>query len=183
MSTATHTGITTWTVDPTHAEVGFSVRHLMISTVRGRFGAVTGTVTLDEQNPAKSSIDVTIDVSSIDTRQEARDTHLRSADFFDVENHPTMHFVSTRVDGDINGEFRVVGNLTIRGVTRPVTLDVNAEGRGMDPWGKERMGFSAAGKIRRGDFGLNWNQALEAGGVVVGDEVKLSIDAELIRQD
>lgn len=183
MSTAAHTGTSTWTIDPTHAEVGFAVRHLMISTVRGRFGAITGAVTLNEEHPEKSTIDVTIDVTSLDTRQEQRDAHLRSADFFDVEHHPSMHFVSTRVEGDVSSDFRVQGNLTIRGVTRPVTLDVSAQGRGMDPWGKERMGFSATGKIRRGEFGLNWNQALEAGGVVVGDEVKLSIDAELVRQD
>ena len=183
MSTAAHTGTSTWTIDPTHAEVGFAVRHLMISTVRGRFGAITGTVTLNEEHPEKSTIDATIDVTSIDTRQEQRDAHLRSADFFDVEHHPSMRFVSTRVEGDVSNDFRVQGNLTIRGVTRPVTLEVSAQGRGMDPWGKVRMGFSATGKIRRGEFGLNWNQALEAGGVVVGDEVKLSIDAELVRQD
>lgn len=172
----------TWTIDASHAEVGFSVRHLMISTVRGRFGAVSGTAVIDDRNPSASKVDVTIDVSSIDTRQEQRDAHLRSPDFFDVANHPTMHFVSTRIEGDITSEFKLVGNLTIRGVTHEVTLNVTAEGRGRDPWGNDRAGFSATGKINRGDWGLTWNQVLEAGGVTVSDEVKLSIDAELVRQ-
>jgi polyisoprenoid-binding protein YceI len=180
--TESSTKTSPWTVDATHAEVGFSVRHLMISTVRGRFGAVTGTVTLDEATPTNSRVDVTIDVNSIDTRTEQRDGHLRSADFFDVATFPTMHFISTRIDGNSTSEFRLTGNLTIRDVTREVTLDVVAEGRGMDPWGNERAGFSATGKINRDDFGLSWNQALEAGGVVVSNEVKLSIDVELVRQ-
>lgn len=178
----TTTNTTTWAIDASHAEVGFSVRHLMISTVRGRFGGISGTVTLDESNPNASKVDVSIDVSTIDTRQEQRDAHLRSADFFDVANYPTMHFVSKRIDGDVTDEFKVIGDLTIRGVTREVTLDVKAEGRGKDPWGGERAGFSAKGKLNRADFGLTWNQALEAGGVVVGDEVKLTIDAEVIKQ-
>jgi polyisoprenoid-binding protein YceI len=139
-------------------------------------------VTLDEATPTNSRVDVTIDVNSIDTRTEQRDGHLRSADFFDVATFPTMHFISTRIDGNSTSEFRLTGNLTIRDVTREVTLDVVAEGRGMDPWGNERAGFSATGKINRDDFGLSWNQALEAGGVVVSNEVKLSIDVELVRQ-
>ena len=174
--------ITTWTIDPSHAEIGFAVRHLMIATVRGRFGAVSGTVTVDETNPRNSKIDVTVDVTSVDTRQEMRDNHLRSPDFFDVAKYPTMHFVSKRIDGDIGGEFRVLGDLTIRGVTREVTLTANLEGRTKDPWGNERAGFSASGKINRHDFGLTWNQALESGGVMVGDEVKLTIDVELVHQ-
>ena len=173
---------TTWTIDPAHAEIGFAVRHLMIATVRGRFGAVSGTVTVDEENPHNSKLDVTVDVNSIDTRQEMRDNHLRSADFFDVENHPTMHFLSKRIEGDVHGEFRVVGDLTIRGITREVALTATLEGRTRDPWGNERAGFSATGKINRRDFGLNWNQALETGGVMVGDEVKLTIDVELVHQ-
>jgi polyisoprenoid-binding protein YceI len=177
------TQTTKWTIDSTHAEVGFSVRHLMISTVRGRFGAVAGTVIADDEEPKNSKVDVTIDVSSIDTRQEMRDNHLRSPDFFDVANHPTMHFVSERIEGDPRkGEFQIIGDLTIRGVTRQVALDATLEGETRDPWGKERAGFSASGKVNRTDFGLNWNQALEAGGVVVSDEVKLSIDVELVKQ-
>ena len=173
---------TTWTIDASHAEVGFSVRHLMISTVRGRFGGIAGTVTLDESNPNASHVDVTIDVSTIDTRQAQRDAHLRSPDFFDADNHPTMRFVSKRIKGDVTDEFTIVGDLTIRGTTREVSLDVKAEGRGMDPWGNERAGFSAKGKINRSEFGLTWNQMLEAGGVAVGDEIKLSIDAEVVKQ-
>lgn len=176
------TKTTTWTIDPAHAEIGFAVRHLMIATVRGRFGAVTGTVTVDEQDPKRSTVDVTVDVSSIDTRQEMRDNHLKSPDFFDVEQYPTMHFVSKRIDGDVNDEFRITGDLTIRGVTREVTLTATLEGRTRDPWGNERAGFSVSGKINRHDFGLNWNQALETGGVMVGDEVKLTIDVELVHQ-
>ncbi|HEY4218834.1 MAG TPA: YceI family protein [Gemmatimonadaceae bacterium] len=179
---ATENATSTWNVDAAHAELGFAVRHLMISSVRGRFGAVTGSVTLDEKHPESAKIDVTIDVTSVDTRQEMRDNHLRSADFFDVANHPTMHFVSTKVDGDIASEFRVTGDLTIRGATHSVTLDVTNEGRVKDPWGNDRVGVHATGKIKRSDFGLTWNQALEAGGVAVGDEVKLSLDVELVRQ-
>ena len=173
---------TTWNVDPAHAEIGFAVRHLMISTVRGRFGTVTGTVIVDETNPKNSTIDVSVDVTSIDTRQEMRDNHLRSADFFDAANHPTMHFVSKRIEGNVPDEFKVTGDLTIRGTTREVTLDATLEGRGTDPWGNERAGFSATGKINRKDFGLTWNQNLEAGGVMVGEEVKMSIDVEIIKQ-
>src|SRR5436190_10276667 len=161
----------TWAIDSMHAEVGFAVKHLMISTVRGRFGAVSGTVTLDPANPTASLVDVTIDVASIDTRQEMRDNHLRSPDFFDVANYPTMHFVSKRIDGDIQRKFRVVGDLTIRDVTREVTLDATNEGSTKDPWGNDRVGISALGKLNRNDFGLTWNQALEAGGVVVGEDV------------
>jgi polyisoprenoid-binding protein YceI len=183
-ATASQTNATTstWNVDPTHVEVGFAVRHLMISTVRGRFSKVAGTVLLDEKRPESSKVDVVVDIASIDTRQEQRDGHLRSADFFDAENFPTMHFVSTKIEGDTTGEFTITGDLTIRGTTRPVTLQATAEGRGMDPWGGERMGFGAKGKFNRSDFGLTWNQALEAGGVAVGDEVKITIDLELIRQ-
>lgn len=172
----------TWTIDPAHTEIGFAVRHLMLSTVRGRFGAVTGSVTVDEKDPNSAKVDVTIDVTSIDTRQEGRDNHLRSADFFDVATYPTMHFVSKRIEADVTGTFRVIGDLTIKGTTREVALDVTLEGRAIDPWGNDRVGFSATGKLNRADFGLTWNQALETGGVVVGDEIKLSIDAELVRQ-
>ena len=181
MTTTTHP-TTTWTVDPAHAELGFAVRHLMINNVRGRFGKVEGTVEVDNENPSNSRIDVTIDVNSIDTRQEMRDNHLRSADFFDAANYPTMHFVSKRIVGDVNADFTVIGDLTIRGTTREVELAAHLEGKGRDPWGNERAGFSASGKLNRHDFGLNWNQALEAGGVTVGAEVKISIDVELMHK-
>ncbi len=173
---------TFWTVDPAHAELAFSVRHLMISNVRGRFGKVEGTVVVDDAEPNKSKIDVTIDVNSIDTRQEMRDNHLRSADFFDAANHPTMHFVSKRIVGDVQKEFQIVGDLTIRGTTHEVELKAHLEGRGKDPWGNERAGFSLTGSINRHDYGLNWNQALEAGGVAVSAEVKITIDVEIIQK-
>ena len=170
---------TLWTVDPAHAELAFSVRHLMISNVRGRFGKIEGTVTVDNANVNESKIDVTIDVNSIDTRQEMRDNHLRSADFFDAANHPTMHFVSKRIVGDVTKDFQVLGDLTIRGTTREIALQAHLEGRGMDPWGNDRAGFSLTGTLNRHDYGLNWNQALEAGGVTVGAEVKMAIDVEI----
>jgi polyisoprenoid-binding protein YceI len=172
----------TWAIDTAHAEIGFAVKHLMIATVRGRFGAVTGAVTVDEANPSDSVVDVTVDVASIDTRQEMRDNHLRSPDFFDAANYPTMHFVSKRIEGDVRGKFRVVGDLTIRDVTKEVTVHATNEGSTKDPWGNDRIGISASGTLNRGDFNLTWNQALETGGVMVGDEVKLSIDVELIHQ-
>jgi polyisoprenoid-binding protein YceI len=181
MSTVTAPARTTWAIDPTHSHVEFSVRHLMIATVKGRFADVKGTVILDEQNPAQSEIDVTIDAASIDTRVAQRDEHLRSADFFDVAQFPSLTFKSRRIarDGD---ELSVVGDLTIRGVSREVTLAVTEHGRQTDPWGGERAGFEATGKIKRSDFGLTWNQALETGGVMVGDDVKISIDVELVKQ-
>ena len=181
-TTTTPSGVTTWSIDASHTEVGFAVRHLMISTVRGRFAGVAGSVSLDEGNPRSARLDVTIDVNSIDTRQEQRDAHLRSSDFFDVAQFPTMRFVGSKIEGDITGDFTVGGELTIRGVTRPITLEATSEGRGPDPWGSERAGFSAKGKVNRSEFGLTWNQVLEAGGVTVGDEIKISIDVELVRQ-
>jgi polyisoprenoid-binding protein YceI len=181
MTTAAVAAKTTWAIDAGHSSVEFAVKHLMISTVRGRFSDVTGTVQLDSEDPANSTIDVAVNVVSIDTRQEQRDEHLRSADFFDVTNFPVLTFKSTRIrrDGD---DFKVDGDLTIRGVTRPVTLDATEEGRTRDPWGGERIGFSARTKINRRDFGLTWNQVLEAGGFAVGDEVKITVDAELVKQ-
>ncbi len=173
---------TVWTVDPAHAELAFSVRHLMISNVRGRFGKVEGTVTANDQNLNDATVDVTVDVASIDTRQEMRDNHLRSADFFDAANYPKMHFVSKRIVGDVTKEFQVIGDLTIRGKTHEITLKAHLEGRGNDPWGNERAGFGLSGALNRHDYGLDWNQALEAGGVTVGAEVKISIDVEIFRK-
>jgi len=180
-TTAQPTATTTWTIDPAHSTVEFAVKHLMISTVKGRFVDVTGTIRADERDPKRSSVEATMSVASIDTRVEQRDNHLRSADFFDVEKYPTIVFKSTRIEGDPTDEFRLVGDLTIRGVTREITLDAAFEGRGKDPWGGERAGFSARTKLNRKDFGLTWNQALETGGVVVGDEVKVSVEVELVK--
>src|SRR5215813_9040242 len=144
----TSTAATTlWTVDPAHAELAFSVRHLMISNVRGRFGKVEGNVVVDNADLNQSKIDVTVDVNSIDTRQEMRDNHLRSADFFDAGNYPTMHFVSKRIVGDVTKNFQIVGDLTIRGTTHEIELDARLEGRGKDPWGNERAGFNLSGSL------------------------------------
>jgi len=180
--TTTADNTTVWAIDAAHAELGFAVRHLMLAMVRGRFGGVNGTITVDEHDPRNAKIDVTVDVASVDTRQAMRDNHLRSPDFFDVANHPTMHFVSKRIEGDVTGSFKLIGDLTIRGTTREVTLDAHFEGRAKDPWGNDRAGFSATGKLNRRDYGLTWNQALETGGVAVGDEVKLTLDVEVVRQ-
>jgi len=179
MSTSTQTQ-TTWKIDTTHSSVEFAVKHMMIATVKGRFTDVSGTIEFDEQDPTGGRADITIAAASIDTREAQRDTHLKSADFFDVEKFPTLTFRSTRIQGTPQ-EFKMTGDLTIHGVTRPVTLDVTHEGRGKDPWGGERVGYSATGKIKRSDFGLTWNAALETGGFLVGDDVKISLDIELIK--
>ena len=182
MSTTTATPAkTTWKIDPAHSLIEFAVRHLMITTVKGRFAGVEGTVQLDETDPAFADVDVRIDVASIDTREPQRDAHLRSADFFDVEQHPHITFVTKRPITRRDNRFTLLGDLTVHGVTKEVALDVTEEGRGKDPWGGERMGFSATTKIKRSDFGLTWNQALEAGGVLVGDEIKISLDLELLK--
>lgn len=179
----TSTATTTWTVDPTHTSAEFSVRHLMISTVKGRFAAVSGTVTTDGTDLSKGTVAVDIEVASIDTREPQRDAHLKSADFFDAENHPKITFRSTAINRTSPDEdFTIVGDLTIRGTTREVTLAVTPEGAVKDPWGNDRIGFSATTKVKRSDYGLVWNLALETGGVVVGEEVKISLDVELIKQ-
>ena len=180
-SGTTDTTLTTWQIDPGHSEVGFAVKHLMISSVRGRFSGVKGTIVLDGEDVSRSSVEVEIDASTIDTREEKRDGHLRSPDFFDVEKHPTITFRSRRIEPIGDDRFRVTGDLTIRGVTREVVLEAVEEGRGGDPWGGERVGFSATGKIDRREFGLTWNQALETGGVLVSNDIKLSIEAEAVK--
>ena len=185
MSTAAETQtstFTTWSIDPAHSQIEFAVRHMMITTVKGRFGIVHGTVRSHDADPAKGDVDIEIDADSIDTRELQRDAHLKSADFFDVEKFPKLTFKSTGIS-DVQGDhFKLTGDLTIHGVTRPVTLDVTSAGRGKDPWGGERAGFSATARIKRSEFGLTWNQALEAGGFLVGDEVKINLDIELVKQ-
>lgn len=176
-----NTDTSKWNIDPTHSAVEFAVRHMMIATVRGRFSDVTGFVEMNEKDATLSKVDVTIQAASIDTRQEQRDAHLRSADFFHAEQFPTLHFVGKQIKGNVNGDFTLTGDLTIRGTTREIKLDVTKEGQVNDPWGNLRAGFTAKGKISRADFGLTWNQVLEAGGVAVGDEIKISIDVELVR--
>jgi polyisoprenoid-binding protein YceI len=172
---------TTWSIDAAHTEVGFEVKHLMISRVRGRFANVTGTIQLDEANLAASSVVAEIDVASIDTRQEQRDAHLRSPDFFDAERFPVISFRSTRVERGAGDGFRVVGELTIRDVTREVVLGAQDEGRGKDPWGGDRAAFSASVTVDRRDFGLTWNQALETGGVLVGNDIRISLDVQAVK--
>lgn len=172
---------TTWKIDPAHTTVEFSAKHMMITTVRGRLGEVEGTIETDEEHPECSTVQVTIAAASIDTRNEQRDAHLRSGDFLDVEHYPSITFRSTRIEGG-KDHFRLTGDLAIRGRSRPVTLDVRFEGRSKDPWGGERAGFSATTTIDRREWGLMWNQALEAGGVLVGNELRLSIDVQAVKQ-
>jgi polyisoprenoid-binding protein YceI len=184
MSTAVETAATrtTWAIDPVHSNVEFAVRHLMITTVRGRFTDVSGAIVLDEASPEKSSVDINIGVASIDTREAQRDAHLRSADFFEAETHPAITYRSTAVRDYSAGGFTLTGDLTIHGVTREVALAVVAEGRSKDPWGGERVGYSATTKIKRSEFGLTWNQVLEAGGFAVGDEVKITLDVQAVKK-
>ena len=183
MSTAVETQPrTTWSIDPVHSSVEFAVRHLMITTVKGRFADVQGAVTLDESNPAASSADITIGVASIDTREPQRDAHLRSADFFEADAYPTITFRSREVRKASADAFELVGDLTIHGVTREVVLDVTVEGRSKDPWGGQRAGYAATTKIKRSDFGLTWNQLLETGGLAVSDEVKITLDVQLVNK-
>lgn len=171
----------TYEIDPAHSSVHFSVRHLMVSNVRGEFGKVSGTVKYDPQNPSNSSVEATIDASSIHTRDAQRDGHLKSADFLDVEKFPTLTFRSKRISVEPGGG-KVTGDLTVRGVTREVTLDVEGPTPEMkDPWGKLRIGASATAKLDRKDFGVVWNSPMETGGFVIGDEVKVNIDLEIVR--
>jgi len=173
---------TTWKLDPAHTLVEFSAKHLMITTVKGRITDIEGTIQSDEKNPQNSSVEAVLKAASLDTRTDQRDQHLRSADFLDVEKFPEIRFRSTRIEG-AKESFKLTGDLTIRDVTRPITLDVEFEGTTRDPWGGERVGFSAKGKIDRRDFGLTWNQALETGGVVVGNDIKINLEVEAIKVD
>jgi polyisoprenoid-binding protein YceI len=169
----------TWTIDPSHSTVQFGVRHMMVSKVRGRFGNFEGTINIGE-DPLLSSVKVTIDAASIDTRDAKRDEHLRSADFFDVEHYPTLEFASRKVHDQGAGNYLVEGDLTIRGVTRRVELQVEYLGVAQDPWGGTRAGFEAKTEISRKDFGLEWNLALETGGFVLGDKVQIELGVEAV---
>jgi polyisoprenoid-binding protein YceI len=173
---------TTWNIDPTHSVAEFKVRHLMISNVKGSFPKVAGVLTLDEADPAKSSVEATIDVASIETRDAQRDGHLKSADFFDVEKFPTMTFKSTGVKAEGVGEGTVEGNLTIRDVTRPVVFHVEGPTAPVkDPWGNLRVAVAATTKISRKEYGLTWSAPMEAGGVMIGDEVTITLDVEFVK--
>jgi len=171
---------TAWKLDPSHTIAEFSAKHLMITTVKGRITDIEGTIYSDEKDLKNSSVEATLKAVSLDTRTDQRDQHLRSADFLDVEKFPEIRFRSTRIQGD-KQSFKLTGDLTIRDVTKPITLDVEFEGQTKDPWGGERVGFSATGKIDRREFGLTWNQALEAGGVVVGNDIKISLEVEAVK--
>jgi polyisoprenoid-binding protein YceI len=170
----------TWNIDSTHSTIGFAVRHLVIAKVRGHFKTLSGAITWDDADPRRSSVTVEIDAASIDTAESKRDEHLRSADFLDVAQYPTLSFRSTRVELEGDAIVRVVGELTLHGVTREVTLAVEDLGRTKDPWGNQRAAFAATTSIDRKDFGLRWNQALETGGVLVGDKVEISLDLQAV---
>jgi polyisoprenoid-binding protein YceI len=181
VETAPVTGIKTmWKLDPSHSTVEFSAKHLMITTVKGRITDIEGTIHIDEEKPKNSSVEAVLNAASLDTRTEQRDRHLRSADFLDVDKFPQIRFRSTRIQGD-KERFKLTGDLTIRDVMKPITLDVEFEGQTGDPWGGQRIGFSANGKFDRRDFGLTWNQALETGGVVVGNDIKISLEVQAIK--
>jgi polyisoprenoid-binding protein YceI len=169
----------TWDIDASHSTIGFSVRHLGISKVRGVFSTFSGTVEVAEE-PTGSAVQVEVDVASIDTKDANRDEHLRTNDFFSAPEHPTMTFTSTSIAGG-GTQWLVTGDLTIRGVTRRITLDTTFEGLASDPWGGDRAAFSATAEVDREDFGMTWNAALETGGVLVGKKVKVEIEAELVR--
>lgn len=171
-----------WKIDSAHTLASFTVRHMMISNVRGEFENVTGTVDFNEENPTETKVDVQIDVASINTRDTQRDQHLESPDFFNAELYPTIRFKSKRVERTGDNSARLVGELTIKDITREVHLDVDYAGMVQSPWGATSAGFTATTTIKRSDWGLNWNVALEAGGWLVGEQVKINIDLEIIKE-
>lgn len=179
MSTAIAAKTTTYNIDKAHSEVTFQVRHL-ITKVRGRFSDFEGTIEFDEEHPQQSSVSFTVHAASIDTSEKDRDAHLRSADFFEVAKYPTLTFRSTEMKTDGGNEYDLVGNLTVHGVTRRVSFDATFLGKARDPWGNERIAFEAETTVNRKDFGLHWNAALETGGFLVGDDVKISLSLQAI---
>jgi polyisoprenoid-binding protein YceI len=168
-----------WQLDTAHTHIGFAVKHMMVSTVRGQFTKFSGTLNLDEEHPERSRVEISIDPTSINTGDAKRDGHLHSADFFEVEKYPEIRFVSTHIEKAGEDEYRVAGDLTMHGVTQPVTLQVTLDGQSRDMQGQRRAGFTLAGAINRKDYGLAWNVALEQGGVLVSDKVQLLIEAEV----
>ena len=179
--TATPT-TTTWNIDPAHSAAEFKVKHMMISNVKGKFSGISGSLKLDETDPTRSTIEALIPAATLSTADEQRDTHLKSADFFDAEKFPTLTFKSSHVKRVADGEYAVTGDLTMHGVTRTVTFAVDGPSQpGKDPWGNLRIGLSATTKINRKDFGLVWNAALETGGVLVGEEVAITLDVQFIK--
>lgn len=172
--------MTTWTIDTNHASAEFAARHMMVTTVRGQFRKITGTIEYDQQNPENAYVEAVIDAAAFDTGVTDRDNHLRSADFLDVENHPQLVFKSTKVEPTSESTAKITGDLTIRGVTRPVVIEAELIGVVDSPFGDTRVGFTGSTKINREDWGLTWNMALEAGGVLVGKEVKIMLDVQAI---
>jgi polyisoprenoid-binding protein YceI len=177
-----HAQMTHWVIDPAHSEIEFAIRHLMISTIKGRFNDFSGSIQVDEEHLAVTRVEVEIDAASIDTGQEQRDFHLRSGDFFDVESYPEIRFVSRQVDSLGANHFRITGDLRLHGVTRPVVLDATVEGTGQDPWGNTRASFTATTQINRYDFGLTWNQPLDVEGVMIGDTVRIYLNIQAVKQ-
>jgi polyisoprenoid-binding protein YceI len=174
---------TTWQIDPAHTAASFAVKHLMISTVRGEFKGVTGTVNWDDQDVTKSTVDVTIDTKTVDTGEPNRDKDLKSDKFFDVEKYPTITFKSKRVEQVAVGKLRVTGDLTIHGITKETVLDVEGPSASVkDPWGNTRVAISATTKVNRQDYGVKWNANIDGGGVVVGDDVNITIDLEMVKK-
>lgn len=178
---ATLTG--NYTIDPVHSTIGFSARHMMVSKVRGQFSEYSGGGYFDAEDPSKSHAELTIKVTSIDTHNPDRDAHLRSNDFLAMDEHPEITFKSTKVEAAAGNRFRVTGDLSIRGVTKPVTLDFEYLGATTDPWGKQRLGFEGGTTINRRDWGVNWNAALDTGGVMVSDNINLEIEVEAVKAD
>jgi len=174
----------TWQIDPQHASAQFAVKHLMISTVRGEFHGVNGTINWDDRDVTKSTIDVTIDATTVDTREPQRNEHLKSPDFFDVAKYPTITFISKKIDLAGTDHLKITGDLTIHGITKEVVLDVDGPTAPVkDPWGNTRAAVNASAKVNRQDFAVKWNANMDNGGVVVGDEVKINIDLEMIKQN
>jgi polyisoprenoid-binding protein YceI len=169
-------------IDPAHSQATFSVRHMMIATVKGQFKVISGSLHIDEENPKNSWVDAQADAASIDTRDANRDGHLRSPDFFDAEKYPVINFKSTDVEHVGGNDYKVTGDLTMHGITNSVVFDAEYQGTGKDPWGNQRAALAAKAKINRKDWGLNWNQGLEAGGVLVSDEVKIEIDLSTVNK-
>ncbi|MEH7353277.1 YceI family protein [Neobacillus drentensis] len=174
---------TKWALDPVHSSVDFSVRHMMIANVKGTFNSFNATIEADPTDLTTANIEFSVETASVDTRNKDRDAHLVSADFFDVENHPNMTFKSTSIEKTDEGEYNVTGDLTLRGVTKQETFAVTFEGQGKDPWGNEKAGFSASGAVNRSDYGLVWNAALETGGVLVGDKVKINLQIQAAKAE
>ena len=173
---------TTWKIDPAHSSAEFRVKHMMISNVKGSFSGISGTLNLDEADPAHSTVEASVPLGTISTGDQQRDTHLKSPDFFHIEQHPEMKFKSTKIEVKRAGELVVTGDLTIHGVTKPVTFDVEGPTPpSKDPWGNTRVGLEATAKINRKDFGLTWNAALETGGVLVGEDIAITLDVQFIK--